>query len=879
MQATIPETNLSHKVNDSLLNYLENGDEVDRCYAAKTLGNLKVKKATPALLERIKDEDIDVCIDAITALGKIKDISAIPLLLESLEKDPDGDVKLAITESLVHFQSQDAIDSLLKLAEDRPEEMDFDQNADWDSWWDLQEKAIVLLGEMKVQKAFPILKNVLEDEFSQDIEAIVLKAMAKIGGDADDYLINRLNNSNAVLAGKSAEKHQRRTATALGFSQSKETLHALGRALINQSADTKENVIYALGKRKASQYVRAILLSLRDPAANVKRAALEVLQQLATEAQINEELDFNQIAAFLAESDVVLQTAVLAFFKEQEKISPVIKTLTEENQNLLRQSLTSINDNVLAQAAQLASVSRDAQNTEALFNLALSETQSVWVRKEAILALGTVINEPSANESSTASSAASSAESSAESSANKEQEQEQEHHIEKQQALIDLRQLVHHKEQAIRFAALHSFLTLSNETPVAASPGYESETGDELPAISVLLATLKGEQFDLQAEDEACEAGEVPTEATAEENCSSCAKSAACSDNVQVTESIMKQFEENSIKESTHLIAEQEDQSLNSALSTLQAIAMDNVDSARSIIPDTTEKKSHDMTTGPFITEDLPQELDEFVAIMRKNFSAGKKIVRRKIETFSDARHICARLLSDNIHPQFDEIIVNALSECLNDDDEQLRQDAAETLSLISLKNSLTPGLNNTFGKLITLLDSKDADMRIACIRAISHSGNPAALPHLLDYLSDEEYIVKLQAIDGLVYILNNKANLTPQQKDELMVLDEVEPAQIITALFECLNDKNYSVSMRAIEALTELQQTDAIELFVDVALKDEGQSARRISELLKKMDSEKSAEILLARLNNVSGSSYRRYIMEMLEVVIGSEDEKKEAA
>lgn len=862
MQAIIPETNLSHKVNDSLLNYLENGDEVDRCYAAKTLGNLKVKKATQALLERIKDEDIDVCIDAITALGKIKDISAIPSLLESLEKDPDGDVKLAITESLVHFQSQDAIDTLLKLAEDRPEEMDFDQNADWDSWWDLQEKAIVILGEMRVQKAFPILKNVLEDEFSQDIEAIVLKAMAKIGGDADDYLINRLNNNHSILSGKSAEKHQRRTATALGFSQSQETLYALGRALINQSADTKENVIYALGKRRASQYVPAILLSLRDPADNVKRAALEVLQQLATEAQINEKLDFNQIAALLAESDVVLQTAVLAFFKEQEKISSVIKTLTEENQNLLRQSLTSANDNILAQAAQLAAVSRDAQNTEALFNLALSETQSVWVRKEAILALGTVINEPSAGREKP------SAELSAnEPPANKEQEHEQ--------ALIKLRQLVQHKEQAIRFAALHSFLILSNETPVSESPGSENETDNELPAISVLLATLKGEQFDLQTEDEACEAGEVP----AEDNCSSCAKSAACSDNVQVTESIMKQFEENNIKQSTHLIAEQEDQSLNSAMSTLEAIAMDNVDSALSVVPDSIEKKSHDMTTGPFITEDLPQELDEFVAIMRKNFSAGKKIIRRRINTFSDARHICARLLSDNIHPQFDEIIVNALSECLNDDDEQLRQEAAETLSLISLKNSLTPGLNNTFGKLVTLLDSKDADMRIACIRAISHSGNPAALPHLLDYLSDEEYIVKLQAIDGLVYILNNKANLTPEQKDELMVLDEIEPAQVITALFDCLNDQNYSVSMRAIEALTELQQTDAIELFVDVALKDEGQSARRISELLKKMDSEKSTEILLARLNNVSGSSYRRYIMEMLEVVIGAEDEKKEAA
>lgn len=837
LQTGIHSTMQQQKVTERLLNYLESGDEVDRCYAAKTLGNLKVTTATSALLERIKDEDIDVCIDAIYALGKIKDFSAIPLLLESLEKDPDEDVKLAITESLAHFQSQDAIDILLKLAEDRPEEMDFDQNADWDGWWDLQEKAIVILGKMKIEKAFPVLKNVLEDEFSQDIEAIVLKSMARIGGAADEYLINRVNNSSGDII----EKHQRRAATALGFSDSKETLQALGRALLSKSAQTRENVLYALGKRKASQYVKAIIMSLRDPDANVKQAALKVLQQLATEAQINQELDFNQIATFLSESDFELQTAVLSFFIEQEKINPVIKNLGEENQQLIQQCLLSSNDKVLTQASQLAGVSPDAVNLQAVLNLALSETHSVWVRKEAILALGTIIN--------TANS------------------------LTKQEALLNLRTLVHHNEQAIRFAALQALLTLSNESPVNEQTD-EPSTELELPPISILFATLKGEQFSIQSEDD-CNDGKTPTE----DNCSSCDKSEACSDNIHISESIIKQFEANDIEESTHLIAENEEQPVSSAMTTLEAIAMDNVDSALSAVPETTAQKSHNKETGPFITEELPEELDEFVEIMRKNFSTGKKIVRRKIETSSDTRHICARLLSDNIHDQYNELIVSALAECLNDEDELLRQEAAETLSLISLKNPMIPGLSNTFGKLITLLDSKDADMRIACIHAISHSGNPAALPHLLDYLSDEEYIVRLQAIDGLVYILKNKAQLNQQQKSELMIIDEVEPDQVITALFKCLEDKDYSVSMKAIEALTELQQTGAIEQFVDVALKDEGQSARRISKLLKKLDLEKSTEVLLTRLDNVPDSSYRRYVMEMLEVVMSPDEEQLQVA
>ncbi len=831
---------MTSKVTTSLLNYLENGNEVDRCYAAKTLGNLKIKEATKALLERIKDEDVDVCIDAISALGKIKELSALPVLLESLEKDPDSDVKLAVTESLAHYQSKEAIDTLLKLAEERPEEMHFDQNEDWDSWWDLQEKAIVILGEMKVKKAFPVLKNILEDEFSQDIEAIILKAIARLEDtQADEYLINRLNGTDG-----STEVQQRRTATALGFSTTDATLKALGRGLVSKSANTRENVLLALGQRQATAYIKAIFLSLRDPAANVKRTALKVLQNLESKLQTNQAFDFNQIAEMLSEQDATLQTAVLAFFLEQQKISPVIEALSDENQQLILQCLKSDNDNVLTQAAQLSTITGNPENTALLFKLALSEEHSAWVRKEAILALGHTVNTINDAE-------------------------------ERQNALLNLRSLVHNDEQTVRSSALQALLILSN------SANESEPESDELPPIAILLATLKGEQFDLkETEDEICSTGETPTES----NCNTCAESAACSSSVNgesanIQESIIHQFEDKDINDSAHLIEANEDQTINSAMSTLEAIAMDNVESSQAVVPATEAEQAHDKESGPFISEILDDNMDEFVDIMRKNFTKGKKMIRRKVDTFADARYICARLLSDNTQTKYDEVVIKALAECLNDDDENLRQEAAESLSDISLRNPLIPGLSNSFGKLVTLLDSKDSDMRIACIHAIAHSGNRAALPHLLDYLSDEEYLVQLHSLHGLVYILNNKAGLTAQQQAEHMNLDEVNDEQIIKALFDCLNHKNYSVSMAAIEALADLQQTEAIEQFIDVALTDEGQSARHISRLLKKLDTEKSTELLLTRLDTVADSSYRRYVMEMLEVVVSPEEIQKEAA
>ncbi|MCW8929473.1 MAG: HEAT repeat domain-containing protein [Gammaproteobacteria bacterium] len=742
---------MSNKVINSLLNYLENGDEVDRCYAAKTLGNLKIKEATKALLERLKDEDVNVCIDAISALGKIKEPSVLPSLLKSLEKNPDIDVKFAITESLAHYQSKEAINTLLKLAEKYPKEMNFDQNEDSDSWWDLQEKAIVILGEMKVKAAYPVLKNILEDDVSQDIEAIILKALAKLEDpDADEYLINRMNGTD----NDSTEVQQRGAATALGFSNTKTTLQALGRSLVSNSADIRENVLYALGKRKATPYIKVVVLSLRDPAANVKRAALQVLQDLSTEPQSNKRFNFNQIAIMLEEQDATLQAAILAFFQEQQKLNSVVDSLSEESLQLINQCLKSDNDNVLAQAAQLARITSNPKSVDLLFNLASNDDCSAWVRKEAILALGQTLD--TINDAD-----------------------------EKKNALLNLRALIQNEEQAVRSSTIQALLDLSNSSDIQE---------ESLPPILILLTTLRGEQFNLQG-DEACETGD-----------------------------------------NTHLFSIDEAQNINSTISTLEAI-------------------------------------------MWKNFSKGKKIVRCKIDTYSDARRICARLLSSNTQKKYDELIVNALSECLNDDDENLREEAIESLSNISLKNPLVPGLNNIFGQLVTLLDSKNSDIRLACIHAIAHSGNRAALPHLIDYLSDENYLVQLHALNGLVYILKNKANLTEAQQIEHMTINNISNEQIIEVLFDCLQAKNYSVSMATIEALSDLQQKSAIEQIIDIALTDEGQSVRHISELLKRLDTEKSTEFLLTRLNTMSDSSYRRYVMEMLEVIISPDNDHKDVA
>jgi len=101
---------------NSLCHLSATGDEVDRCYASRTLGVLGDTQAIPALIERLQDEDIDVSIDAADALGRIGDSSAIPPLLESLTHDPNGEVKTAVVEALGKMGGQEVIALLLKIA-------------------------------------------------------------------------------------------------------------------------------------------------------------------------------------------------------------------------------------------------------------------------------------------------------------------------------------------------------------------------------------------------------------------------------------------------------------------------------------------------------------------------------------------------------------------------------------------------------------------------------------------------------------------------------------------------------------------------------------------------------------------------------------------
>ncbi|HDK38352.1 MAG TPA: HEAT repeat domain-containing protein, partial [Thiolapillus brandeum] len=113
---------------ETLCQLVQTGDEADRCYAARTLGLLKDRTSIDILIERLRDEDLDVAIDAAEALGHIGAAEAVPALIESLENDPSGEVCSMVAAALGRAGSAEAIEPLLKIALERPEQMEWNDD-------------------------------------------------------------------------------------------------------------------------------------------------------------------------------------------------------------------------------------------------------------------------------------------------------------------------------------------------------------------------------------------------------------------------------------------------------------------------------------------------------------------------------------------------------------------------------------------------------------------------------------------------------------------------------------------------------------------------------------------------------------------------------
>ena len=357
----------------ALCRLLTTGDEADRCQALRALGAMGDPASIPALRERLYDVDPDVCIDAVEALGRMGDPQAIPDLLELLHNHPDGEVRSSVVEALGNFSDPRVERELLICAAGRPANLVCDD--EWDDWWDMQLHAVTALGRMRSRKAVPVLRAILEDEESQGIEAELLTALARIGGEGLEVLKERLQR------GGPAER--RRAATALGHAREREARELLGEALLDREAQVRSSAIHALGATGAGGYLKVILISLKDPDPEVRGAAAAVCGRLAARCGNGGGLA-GQLVTLLDDTDPVVRRTTIE----------TLETLDGEQLSScgvparIVRCLGGPDTGVAAAACRFVAHHRLDEARGELLRIAADGSGSAYLRQQAIRALG-----------------------------------------------------------------------------------------------------------------------------------------------------------------------------------------------------------------------------------------------------------------------------------------------------------------------------------------------------------------------------------------------------------------------------------------------------------------------------------------------------------
>jgi len=389
-------------IKSDILNLLctiaETGNEADKCHIAQTFSSIKWQdeQIINTLEQMVIDKDVDVCIDAMQALGSIGAKNSIETITKSLIHDPEGDVKQAAVDALGNIGGNKVIDTLCEIALNRPKDME-DMNEDWDIWWDIQRQAIQGLSHLDDPKAVKTLMEILEDkdEIYQDLESELFKALVLTGEQGEEEVLQQLKTGK--------ELNRRRAAIALSYSKNKKSIKALGRALLDKSADVKTNAVDSLLKRNAKQYRPAIELLVRDDNPNVKHVALAALGRLGLDSEslkdpakilqylksesiylINTTLNYLQSNQEHVDENIEKQMLSLLNHANAEVCTTAIKTVDTDNEDINQLIINIINNNDSVIMVRIAAIhaakvenKQDAKSFTCLLNFIENENTAL----------------------------------------------------------------------------------------------------------------------------------------------------------------------------------------------------------------------------------------------------------------------------------------------------------------------------------------------------------------------------------------------------------------------------------------------------------------------------------------------------------------------
>lgn len=293
-----------------LIETLKSEDSFVRVKTARTLGEIRDKRAIPGLARILEDrqEYLDIRSQAAEAIGNIGSKTAIPPLVKVLENKHEClEIRTSVSEALGEIRNRAATPALLKIIHNRDEYSDVrcsaieaivkigDREAVPDLIVCLEDKKIQVslvraLGEMKDRRAVPVLMEILKekpkDYYTKESGARrdAAAALGKIGDrQAVPVLIEALKDKDDYVRWYAAE--------ALGRIGDERAVPALIKAYDIAGKEPPEQSIpsYAVTealKRTGKPAIPYLIKALKSKNENTRIVAAEVLEEVGDETTI-----------------------------------------------------------------------------------------------------------------------------------------------------------------------------------------------------------------------------------------------------------------------------------------------------------------------------------------------------------------------------------------------------------------------------------------------------------------------------------------------------------------------------------------------------------------------------------------------------------------
>ncbi len=293
-----------------LIELLKTGDEAERFYSARSLGNSGEFQAVSALISALLDEDEDVVMVAARALSQLPAQESVEALKYLTNEHPNGDVRIAATETLGQLAKTipSARSTLYPLVE--PDNQEEAWHDGWDDRWDIQRAAVIALGNCSDEEAVCFLKSALDNEDCQDIEPEIMKSLAQCGETGEEILADYLS---ADLSNLPALRHSCRAARALKHGHGKPSVVALFKATGCSDDDLKIAAIESLAFRNCHEYLIDMVQLLSHKSADVRLAAMRAAEQLSRLPQADSRfvLGIEHLIPFMADSVSEIQIGAI----------------------------------------------------------------------------------------------------------------------------------------------------------------------------------------------------------------------------------------------------------------------------------------------------------------------------------------------------------------------------------------------------------------------------------------------------------------------------------------------------------------------------------------------------------------------------------------